>query len=70
MEAIELFLSSIRSPETKVSYGIYFKKYQEFIASKDLFFGNNPRLIEHKIIEYIDNMKKIGKGYSTIHNYA
>ena len=36
----------------------------------DLFCGNNPRLIEHKIIEYIDNMKNKGKGYSTIHNYA
>ena len=70
MEALELFLSSIRSPETKVSYSNYFKKFQEYIGRSDIFCGNNPRIIEHKIIEYIDNMKSQGKGYSTIHNYA
>lgn len=70
VQAIELFLSSIRSPETKISYSIYFKKYQEFMGSGDLFCDNNPRLIEHKIIEYIDEMKNKGKGYSTIHNYV
>jgi hypothetical protein len=32
MQAIELFLSSIRSPETKISYSIYFKRYQEFMG--------------------------------------
>ena len=36
----------------------------------DLFCGNNPRLIEQKIIEYLIHMKNKGKGYSTIHNYA
>lgn len=41
----------------------------EFIGS-DLFCGNNSRLIEHKIIEYIDDTKNKGKGYSTIHNYV
>lgn len=40
------------------------------MGEKDLFCGNNPRLIEEKIIEYIGNMKANGKGYSTIHNYA
>lgn len=40
------------------------------MGRSDIFCGNNPRLIEHKIIEYIDNMKSQGKGYSTIHNYA
>lgn len=70
MEAMELFLSSIRSPETKISYSIYFRKYQEFMGGLDLFCGNNPRLIEQKIIEYIVDMKNKGKGYSTIHNYV
>jgi integrase len=69
MQAIELFLSSIRSPETKISYSIYFKKYQEFMGP-DLFCGNNPSLIEQKIIEYLVEMRNKGKGYSTIHNYA
>ena len=40
------------------------------MGEKDHFCGNNPRLIEEKIIEYIVNMKANGKGYSTIHNYA
>jgi integrase len=70
VQAIELFLSSIRSPETKISYSIYFKKYQEFMSDLDLFCENNPRLIEQKIIEYLVDMKNKGKGYSTIHNYA
>ncbi len=70
MQKIELFLSSIRSPETRMCYNIYFKKYQEFMGQNDLFCGDNPRLIEEKIIEYIVNMKANGKGYSTIHNYA
>jgi len=69
MQSLELFLSSIRSPETRDKYSIYFKKYQEF-AGLDLFCGNNPRLIEQKIIEFLIDMKSNGKGYSTIHNYA
>ena len=39
------------------------------MGNDDLFCGNNSRLIEVKIIEYIDHMKRNGKGYSTIHNY-
>ena len=70
MQPIELFLSSIRSPETRYSYSTNFKKYQVFMQESDLFCGNNPRLIEQKIIEYLVEMKNKGKGYSTIHNYA
>jgi site-specific recombinase XerD len=70
MQALELFLSSIRSPMTRDKYSIYFNKYQEFIGFDDLFCGNNSRLIEQKIIEYLTHMKNKGKGYSTIHNYA
>jgi integrase len=69
MEAIELFLSSIRSPETRNGYNIYFKKYLDFIHTHDIFYGNNPRLIESKIIEFLIDMRNKGKGYSTIHNY-
>lgn len=39
------------------------------MGPEDLFCGNNSRLIELKIIEYIDQMKRKEKGYSTIHNY-
>jgi integrase len=70
MLALELFLSSIRSPETRNKYSIYFNKYQEFMGIDDLFCGKNPRLIEEKIIEYLVHMRNNGKGYSTIHNYA
>ena len=71
MQALELFLSSIRSPHTKQAYNGYFKKYQEFIGiNEDIFCRNNPRLIEQKIIEFITDMKARGKGYSAIHNYA
>ena len=70
MQAMELFLSSIRSDETRQTYSIYFKKYQEFVGVEDIFCQNNPRLIEAKIIEFLTKMKSRGKGYSTIHNYA
>ena len=69
MQSLDLFLSSIRSTETRDKYSIYFKKYQEFVG-EDLFCGNNPRLIEQKIIEFLIDMRNKGKGYSTIHNYA
>lgn len=53
MQQYQLFLESIRSPETKKVYIIYFKKYVEFMGGEesDLFCGNDPRLIEPKIIE-------------------
>ena len=69
MQALDLFLSSIRSPETRNGYNIYFKKYLDFLQTDDIFFGNNPRLIEEKIIEFLIDMRSKGKGYSTIHNY-
>jgi integrase len=70
MQALDLFLSSIRSPETRNGYNTYFKKYLEFLQTDDLFYGNNPRLIEQKIIEFIIDMRNKGKGYSSIHNYV
>jgi integrase len=35
-----------------------------------VFFGKNFIAIQDKIIEFITDMKRNGKGYSTIHNYA
>jgi hypothetical protein len=40
------------------------------MSHEDLFCGNNPRIIEQKIIEFIVDMKSKGKGYSAIHNYV
>jgi len=70
MRSLELFLSSIRSEQTRDKYYLYFKKYQEFIGFDDIFCQNNPKLIELKIVEFINEMKSNGKGYSTIHNYV
>ena len=69
MQALDLFLSSIRSPETRNGYNTYFKKYLDFLQADDIFYGNNPRLIEQKIIEFLIDMRSKGKGYSVIHNY-
>jgi integrase len=69
MEAMSLFLNSLRSNETKRSYAIYLKKYMEFLGIIDLLSETNPRLIEQQMIEYIIKMKEMGKGYSTLHNY-
>jgi integrase len=69
MKAFDLFLSSIRSPETRNGYSIYFKKYLDFLQTDDIFYGSNARLIEEKIIDFLMDMRDKGKGYSTIHNY-
>jgi integrase len=70
-QPLELFLSSIRSEQTRDKYSLYFKKYQEFIGLQtDIFFGKDSKKIQDKIIEFIIDMKSNGKGYSTIHNYA
>lgn len=40
------------------------------MASKDLFCGNNPRLIEGHVIDFIVSLKGRGLGYSAIRNYV
>ena len=56
--AIQLFLNSIRSPETKKNYKIYFNKYLNFMGEQDLFCGDNPRQIERHIIDFIVSLKE------------
>jgi len=36
----------------------------------DLFCQNNPRLIEHHIIDFVISLKEKGLSYSAIHNYV
>jgi len=69
MRQYELFLNSLRSPATKRAYDIYFRKYQEFMGSADLFCQNNPRLVEEKIIEFIVSLRERSLSYSAIRNY-
>jgi integrase len=70
---MQLFMSSIKSPETRLTYSIYFRKYREFMfrSSQDLFCENNPQKIADKIIEFIIMMKEQeNKSYPAIHNYV
>jgi hypothetical protein len=72
VQQYQLFLESIRLPETKKVYTIYFKKYVEFMGGEesDLFCGNDPRLIERHIIDFIISLKERGLGYFAIRNYV
>ena len=69
MQQLELFLNTIKSPETKSNYELLFQKYMDYVSSDDLFFENNPRLIEKKIIEFILYLREQGKSCSAIRNY-
>ena len=69
MQQLELFLNTIKSPETKSNYELLFQKYMDYVSSDDLFFDNNPRLIEKKIIEFILSLREQGKSCSAIRNY-
>ena len=69
MEPIQLFLFSIRSPETRSNYELLFQKYIDYVAETDLFFQNNPRLIEAKIIEFMLYLRDKGKSCGAIRNY-
>jgi site-specific recombinase XerD len=55
--------------ETRKTYMLLLKKYQEFVAKEDVFFKSNPRLIEQKIIEFILHLKQQGKSYAAIRIY-
>ncbi len=69
MDAIKLFESSLASNETRKSYMLLLKKYIEFVAKEDVFFKNDSRLIEQKIIEFIMHLKQQGKSYAAIRIY-
>ena len=65
MESVRFFLESCRSEETKNSYQLSFQKYMKFVGD-DLFFENNPRIIESKIIVFILSLKNNGKSHGAI----
>ena len=70
MEQYQLFVDSLRSNETRKHYITYFQKYQDFMGTNDLFCGNNPRLIEHKIIEFLGILKQRGLEFHAVSNYV
>ena len=63
-------MNSLRSQYTKRVYSIVFQKYVDFIGNEDIFCQNNPRLIEHKIIDFIVSLRNKGLGHSAISNYV
>ena len=65
-----LFLSSIRSPESRKSYFIYIKKYMKLQGIDNLSCEKDPRIIEAEIIDFIIKMSEKGKGYTSLHNYV
>jgi len=42
----------------------------DFMGTNELFCGNNPRLIEHKIIEFINVLRERGLAFHAISNYV
>ncbi|CAN5524364.1 hypothetical protein BH18THE1_BH18THE1_05270 [soil metagenome] len=62
----ELFLSSIKSKETRDHYSHFLQKYIHFLGSGD---KNDAKEIEGKIIEFILRLKKEGKSHAAISNY-
>ncbi|MGB5090009.1 MAG: site-specific integrase [Nitrososphaeraceae archaeon] len=71
-EKVELFLSSVKSQETKEKYSIYLKKYMELqgLTDKDLDKETDPRVIEKQLIHFVNAMKKKGMSYIAIKNYT
>jgi len=71
-EGIELFLSSVKSQETKEKYSIYLKKYMELqgLTEKQLQQETDPRVIEKQIIKFVNKMKDKGLSYTAIKNYT
>lgn len=58
VQELDLLLDSCRSEFTKNQYACFMEKYIKFVGNNDIFCRNNPRLIEAKIIEYINLLKK------------
>lgn len=53
-----LFSSSIRSDETRKPYTLLLKKFIEYLDEEDILLGNDCKLIERRIIDFIISLKK------------
>lgn len=60
VQELDLLSDSCRSEFTKNQYACFMEKYIKFVGNNDIFCANNPRLIEDKIIEYINLLRKKG----------
>jgi integrase len=69
-EGIELFLSSVKSKETREKYSIYLNKYMEITGIKNLFHTKDAREIEKEIIKFVIAMNKKGMTYTAMKNYT
>jgi integrase len=64
----ELFLSSIKSKETRDHYSLFLQKFMDFKG--DLYpNGSNDKEIENKIIEFVVHLRNQGKSHGAISNY-
>ena len=63
--SIQLFFDSIKSPQTKLKFSVYLKKY----GHENLKL-TSARDIEQQVIQFIINMKNQGKNYYAISNYV
>lgn len=72
-DAERLFLSSIKSKQTRRAYVFYIQRYVRFVncnTINDLISQfHDAKEIERRIIDFIIQMKEEGKGYTTLHNY-
>jgi hypothetical protein len=61
----ELFQESFKSDFTKNAYNFYLKKY-----GLDKLSIIDPKLVEDEIIRFILQLKRKGKGFTSIENYV
>ena len=45
------------------------QKYIDYVGTENLFFDNNAKLVDEKIIEFILSLRDQGKSWSAIRNY-
>jgi hypothetical protein len=70
MTSMDLFLESIKSPATRVTYKQSLNQFRETTGFDLSDYSNNKtkgnNLLQGKIIEYIVELKKSGASYSRI----
>ncbi len=62
---VDLFLESIKSPETRKDYVDAIRRFMEWSGFKKELRKNNPTVIQGKLIEYVIHLKNRGISYSS-----
>jgi integrase len=64
------FINAIKSPSSKSGYAQSLRRYlnhRKLTQLDDLLLGQNPRVIESQIIDYVMTLRSEGIAYATIH---